>query len=41
MAVLNAIAFSPDGRLIALGGNDGVLRLWNVAALLNTPEDPD
>lgn len=28
---VNTLAYSPDGQLIATGGNDGKIKLWNTS----------
>ena len=30
--LVNGVAFSPDGRLLATTGNDGLIHLWNVSS---------
>src|SRR5262245_56900175 len=44
---VNSVAFSPDGKTLAAGSNDGGVRLWDVATrqpiatpLMNGPGDP-
>jgi WD40 repeat protein len=36
LGFLRSIAFSPDGSRLASGGDDGILRIWDVAS----PDDP-
>ena len=31
---VQCIAFSPDGRLMATGGHDGIILLWDVSTYL-------
>jgi WD40 repeat protein len=37
-SILKAVAFSPDGRTVVTGADDGAARLWRVPQL---PENPD
>jgi WD40 repeat protein len=39
----NALAFSPDGSLLALAGNDSLVRIWQISAGINpfSKSDPD
>jgi WD40 repeat protein len=34
------IAFSPDGKLLATGSEDGELKIWNVEPAKNPQESP-
>jgi WD40 repeat protein len=35
-----SVSITPDGRLVATGGADGVVRLWEVTSSASTPRDP-
>lgn len=40
-ALTPALSFSPDGRWLAVGSRDGMVRVWSLATVLNGTQQPD